>query len=231
MTRRPSPARLFLVLALTLGLAACDTTEVVEISNEIRVVDFSFGFDEYELSEDTRTASFVSDNIEDGSDREAVREALDDADLGAVVLLYADNTLILEGIEEGTFQALPVTTGVEGVVTVDGTDVPYVDYIVTYSYAFDDADLYFDVFSTARADSFDPEDEFAFFDSFLPDEIDLRLVTIPAETFSARTGLDASGETGTASSLQSDAAERFRTYADLARAFDLPGAAASSATQ
>ena len=165
-----------LALAFSFSLAACDVTEVYEVyedDDEVRVVDFSFDRDDYDLSDDGRVASFESDDVR-SSDREAIEAALATAGDGALVMLYADNALILDVETTGqTYTALPVTKGFE-IELGDGT--PVVDIVVTYTYAFDNEDLYFDVLSSAALD----------FDGFLPGEIDLRLVTVQADVFNAK---------------------------------------------
>ncbi|MFN3596874.1 MAG: hypothetical protein ACK41D_06350 [Rubricoccaceae bacterium] len=158
-------------LAAALFVAAgCDS--YVQRS-EVRVVDFSLDGRAYTVSTDGRVATFESDDITNTARRSAVRSALATAGDGALVLLYADNSLVLDVTPGQSWMALPVTRGFEA---VDAAGVPYVDYFVTYTYAFDNDDLYFDVVSTAQLSTI-PAAEL---DLVIPRRIDLRLVTIPA---------------------------------------------------
>jgi hypothetical protein len=178
-----SPSRAFL-LALGLGALALGGCDLYDDDDggfddpglEAVYVDFALDRDDYFLSEDGLVASFESSDINDSDEREAVEDALLGADEGAIVLLYVDGSLLFEN-GGGTWTALPVTRAYEAV----GDDgVPYVDYTVTYSYSYDDGDLYFDVFSSAELD----------FDTVLPGEIFCRLVTLPAFGLRANAGLD-----------------------------------------
>ena len=198
-----------LALALALSLTACDITEVYEDNTEVRVVDFEFDGDDYTLSDDGLVASFESDDVRSGNDRDAIESALRTAGDGALVMLYAENSLILDVEPGATYTALPVTKGFERVIIIDPEDPeqdePVVDITVTYTFAFDNEDLYFDVLSSAALD----------FDGFLPDDIELRLVTIDGTLFNAKQAeLQAAGKTGL----------DIRDYAAVAAAFDLPPA-------
>ena len=183
---RTSPRRMrrsltALALVALLSLAACDLTDdddgPIIVDSDIVYVDFSFDGDEYRLSEDGLIASFESDDIDDRDERDAIAAALSGAADGALVLLYVDGSLLFGDGGDGTWAALPVTQAYEAV----GSDgVPYVDYTITYAYSFDDADLYFDAFSSAQLDW---EDAF-------PSLIDFRLVTAPASAFATAGRVD-----------------------------------------
>ena len=160
-----------LALVAALSFTACDTyTEQV---SDVYVADFSLDGDAYALSSDGRVASYESDDINSGSQRDAVRRALRSAGDGAVVMAYIDSELVLDVTGTGqTYSALPITRGFEGGID----DVPFVDFIVTYEYSFDNEDFYFDFVSTAAID----------FSTFVPNSIDLRVVAIPATVFNKR---------------------------------------------
>lgn len=180
-----SPSRFLLLLAVlgsVVALGGCDFGDdddfIPDTGSEAVYVDFSFDGDEYIPSEDGRIASFESSQISDADERDAVEDALAGADEGAIVLLYADGSLLFEN-GEGTWTALPATVGYEN---VGNDDVPYVDFTVTYSYSYDDQDLYFDAFSSARLGEL--------FDDILPSQLDFRLVTLPASELRVNAGLD-----------------------------------------
>lgn len=201
---RLHPLRLVLAAFLALPLiltSGCDIYEDDEDElddDDIAVVEFSFDGDDASISEDDRIASFDTDDVTSSSDRAAVEDALDGADEGAVVLLYADGGLLFEG-GEGTWTALPVTRGLE---RLDTGGAPYVEYTLTYSYSYDDADLYFDVLSSIDLDTLTDE-EYAV---AVPGQIDLRLVTVREGAF-----------------LEAQAAGvDFQSYEAVRRAFALP---------
>ena len=180
-------ATLALLAALLPTLAACDSYYDDDDDVFVRVVDFELDTDGYDLSGDGLTASFDTDDIQGNADQDEVEDALRLAGDGALVLLYADNELILDVETTGqTYTALPVTKGFEA---VDDDGLPFVDYTVTFTYAFDNEDLYFDVISSAALD-FD-----TLFDALgVGGEIEFRLVTLEADVFAAKTaGL---GKTG-----------------------------------
>lgn len=177
-----------------LGLVGCDYNDdgddnFLDDSDAV-YVDFSFDRDNYQLSENGLIASFESSDIESSAERNAVEDALLGANDGALVLLYADGELVFEN-GAGTWTALPITVAYEA---TDTGGVPYVDYTVTYSYSYDDGDLYFDVLSSAALD----------FDTVLPQEVFCRLVVAPADALLGKTGLD------------------YTNYEAVRRAFNLP---------
>ncbi len=201
-----------LALAALLPLAACDTHDDRFDDDRdalVRVVDFELDTDGFELSDDTRTASFDTDDIQGNGDRDEVEDALRLAGDGALVLLYADNELILDVETTGqTYTPLPVTVGYE---TELDNGLPVVEYTVTYTYAFDNEDLYVDVLSSARSDSFPGADQDAgvLFVGLLPNEIEMRLVTLEADVFARK-----SSELKTAIDL--------RNYEQVKSVFNLP---------
>ncbi|OZC02016.1 hypothetical protein [Rubricoccus marinus] len=192
-------ATLFLLAALLPLASACDTYYEDDRDDRdalVRVVDFELDTDGFELSSDTRTASFDTDDIQGTSDRDEVEDALRFAGDGALVLLYADNELILDVSTTGqTYTPLPVTVGYE--VELD-SGLPVVEYTITYTYAFDNEDLYVDVLSSARSDSFPgaDQDPGVLFADLLPNEIEMRLVTLEADVYArksaelGKTGID-----------------------------------------
>ena len=206
----------FLTLAALLPLAACDYHDHDDDRDDdpfVRVVDFELDTDGYDLSSNTRTASYDIDDIQSGDDRDDVGDALRLAGDGALVLLYADNELILDVETTGqTYTPLPVTVGFE-TDPADGRQV--VEYTITYTYAFDNEDLYFDVLSSARSDSFVGGDERpgVLFESLLPREIEMRLVTLEADVvFNKQAEVQA--KTGNALD--------FRNYEQVKAVFGLP---------
>lgn len=172
-------------LALLLSVSACDTY-YEDDRGDVIVVDFTLDGDGYEVSDDGLVASFDTDDVELSSDRDGLRLALREAGDGALVAAYIDTELVLDVSGTGqTYSALPLTRGYEGQPILidedgDGTpeEIPYVDFTVTYEYSFDNQDFYFDVTSSAPLD----------WESFLPREIDMRVVTIPADVYYARAG-------------------------------------------
>lgn len=207
-------ATLLLLAALLPLASACDTyVDRDDDAPYLRVIDFELDTDGYALSADTRTASFDTDDIQQNDDRDNVEDALRLAGDGALVLLYADNELILDVQTTGqTYAPLPVTVGYE--VELD-SGLPVVEYTVTYTYAFDNQDLYVDVISSARSDSFPGGDRNpgALFDGLLPNEIEMRLVTLEADVvYSKQAQLNAQGKTGI----------DFRNYEQVKAVFGLP---------
>ena len=185
--RLSSLLSLSLVALLALGVSACDTYDDDDDGGPygVTVVDFSLDGDDFELSDDGQVASFVSDDIASDRARDDVRLALRNAGSGALVVLYADNSLILAGTE-GSYTALPVTVGQEILVTGEEGQDDVTTLAITYSYSFDDADLYFDVLSTTPLAA--SGDDVVSFDDFLPNRIDLRLVTVPADLYYGKAG-------------------------------------------
>ncbi len=197
---RSAPLRTSALVLAALALApGCDTyDDNNEDDDRINVVTFSFDGDDATISDDGRIASFDTDDIASANDQTAVEDALDEADLGGVVLLYADGGLVFDG-GEGTWTALPLTRAFEA---VNAADELFVDFTATYSYSYDDADLYFDVLSSAEFDGLSDED----YATVIPSQIELRLVTIREDDFAdARAaGVD------------------FESYAAVRQAFALP---------
>ena len=183
----PSLLSLGLVAALALGASACDSYDDDDDGPGygVAVVDFDLDGDDFELSADGQVASFASDDIASDRARDDVREVLRNAGSGALVMLYADNSLILEGTE-GSYTALPVTVGQEILVVGEEGQDDVTTLAVTYSYSFDDADLYFDVLSSTPLAA--SGDDVISFDDFLPNRIDLRLVTVPADLYYGKAG-------------------------------------------
>ena len=169
-----------IALVALLPLSACDThygdhDHDYDDGAFVRVIDFELDVDDYEVSEDGLVASYDTDDIQSNSDQDDVEDALRLAGDGALVLLYADNGFLLNVSTTGqTYTALPVTRGFEA---LDADDMPFVDYTVTFTYAFDNQDLYFDMISSAALDY-----EF-FLDEILGvgNEIEFRLVTLEAD--------------------------------------------------
>ena len=175
---------LLAALGLAVSLGACDTYYEDE-RGDVVVVDFTIDGDRYTASDDGLVASFNTDDVESAEDRDGLRIALREAGDGALVAAYVDTELVLavEGTGQ-TFSALPLTRGYEGNVLVDldddGTldDLFYTDFTVTWEYSFDNEDFYFDVSSSAPLE----------WGEFLPREIDLRVVSVPADVYYARAG-------------------------------------------
>ena len=176
---------LLAALGLVVSIGACDNY-YDDDRGDVVVVDFTIDGDRYVTSEDGLVASFSTDDVESASDRDGLRIALREAGDGALVVAYIDSELVLDVEGTGqTFSALPLTRGYEGQPILvdedgDGTpeEIPYVDFTVTYEYSFDNEDFYFDVSSSAPLEWGD----------FLPREIDLRVVSIPADVYYARAG-------------------------------------------
>ncbi|MEM6325748.1 MAG: hypothetical protein AAF791_01385 [Bacteroidota bacterium] len=195
-----------LALAAILPLAACDTYYDDDDDTFVRVIDFELDVDGYDVSGDGLTASYDLDDIQSRADQDDVADALRLAGDGALVLLYADNQLILDVETTGqTYTALPVTKGFEA---VDEDGLPFVDYTVTFTYAFDNQDLYIDVLSSAELD----------FDVLFGDvlgvgnEIEFRLVTLEADVvFSKQSEVAKTGR-----------ALDFRNYEEVKTVFGLP---------
>src|SRR5690606_36772564 len=192
---RQRPLRpLLAALGLAVVLGGCDFSDDdddVIVGPDVVLVRFSFDGDQYQLSADGLIASFESDAIEDASERRDVQDAVAGAADGALVLLYVDGGLVFDG-GEGTWAALPVTSAYEA-VSDDGT--PYVDYTIMYACSCDDADLYYDAFSSAQLD----------FDTVFPCVLDFRLVVAPASAFAV-----------------AGAEVDLRDYEAVRRALDLP---------
>ncbi len=177
-----------LALALPLVFAACDT---YESRRDVSVVDFQLDALDYDVSADSKTASFQSDNVDSGTARDEIEFALRSAGDGALVLLYINSELVqdFEGTGQ-TYSALPLSRSFEEVVLEESdTSIPVVGYTVSYEYSFDNDDLYFDVVSSAPATDFDTDPR-VLFDSVVPqrvergaDELDFRLVTIPSDRY------------------------------------------------
>lgn len=182
-----------LALAFSLVFAACDTYET---RRDVSVVDFRLDALDYDVSADSRTASFQTDNVDSGETRDEIEFALRSAGDGALVLLYIESELVqnFEGTGQ-TWAALPLSRSFEEVVLRDAdTTIPVVGYTVSFEYSFDNDDLYFDVVSSAPATDFD-NDPRVLFDSIVPqrveqgpDELDFRLVTIPADRYYGQAG-------------------------------------------
>lgn len=182
-----------LALAFSLVFAACDTYET---RRDVSVVDFRLDALDYDVSADNRTASFQTDNVDSGETRDEIEFALRSAGDGALVLLYIESELVqnFEGTGQ-TWAALPLSRSFEEVVLRDAdTTIPVVGYTVSFEYSFDNDDLYFDVVSSAPATDFD-NDPRVLFDSIVPqrveqgpDELEFRLVTIPADRYYGQAG-------------------------------------------
>ena len=199
-----------LVAALGLTLTACDTYDYDDDDGGraygVTVVDFDIDGDDFSLSDDGQVASFETGDISSAEARDDVRRALTDAGAGgggALVMLYADNSLILEGTD-GSYTALPVTVGQEIVVVGEEGQDDVATLAITYTYAFDDRDLYLDVLSTTPLEA--SGDDVVSFDDFIPNVIDLRLVTVPADLYYGKAG----------------ARIDLRDYEAVKRAFNLP---------
>ena len=182
---------LALVATLGLSLTACDTYEDDDDDGGraygVTVVDFTINGDDFTLSEDGQVASYETGDISSEEARDDVRRALAEAGNGALVMLYADNSLILENTD-GSYTPLPVTVGQEILVTggADGQSDDVTTLAITYTYAFDNQDLYLDVLSTTPLEA--TGDGFLAFEDFLPSVIDLRLVTVPADLYYGKAG-------------------------------------------
>ncbi|HEX9951171.1 MAG TPA: hypothetical protein VGB53_05335 [Rubricoccaceae bacterium] len=185
-----------------------------------RFVDFSLDPAGYQVSADSKTAGYESDDIDSGTTRASVERALATAGDGALVMLYIRSNLVnLDfGGESEPYSALPLSRSFDEIVLQQGpngttTTVPVVGYTASYEFSFDNGDLYFDVVSSAPATDFgaNPTD---FFDAIIPQRrvadgtpqaltpLRLRLVTVPATA--AKQGVD------------------MTDYAAVARAYGLP---------
>ena len=178
-----------LALALPLVFAACDTYET---RRDVSVVDFRLDALDYVVSDDNKTATFESDKVDSSTARDEIEFALRSAGDGALVLLYIDIELVntLSGADNGTWAPLPLSRSFEELVLQStDTTIPVVGYTASYEYSFDNDDLYFDVVSSAPATDFDADPR-VLFDSIVPqriedgpDQLDFRLVTIPADRY------------------------------------------------
>jgi hypothetical protein len=168
------------------------------------VVDFELDATDYSVL-NARTATYESDNIDSGTIRAAVEDALAEAGDGALVALYIDNQLVNESEEadQTTYTALPLSRGFDQLVLGD-TDadgqiddpVNVVGYTASYEYSFDNGDLYFDVVSSAPSSDFSTNPA-VLFDFIAPQvridgvpqglsELRFRLVTVPADEFNKK---------------------------------------------
>lgn len=197
--RRLPPMRslrtLALLTATVASLAACDVyTEDPDDDLRVRVVDFEFDRDDYSVSTDGTIASFESDDIASGSQRDALQAALRTAGDGAVVVAYIrTDFLISTSTADGqTYSALPVARAFRGEIPYDvdndGVEDEFVpvETVLSYEYSFDNEDFYFDVVSS------DPDSDFdagALFGFAIADDPNLRVVTIPADVFN-KTSVD-----------------------------------------
>lgn len=183
------PLRLSLLAALVLTLGACDTNDTFtdDGSLDVFVTDLTFDAQTYDLGGDDRTATFYSGNAQTSGD--ALEDALATAGDGDLVMLYIDVELVsfVDGADNGTWAALPLTRGFNEVLFDDGG--LGTTLLASYEYSFDNGNLYFDVVSSLPYTEF-ADDPDALFDTILPQragqgpsQIDLRLVVIPDELF------------------------------------------------
>lgn len=218
----PKLSFFIVMLGVAVSLAACDSTEVQD--SEVFVADFYFEGaqahavdgtcqtiegEEYCLSysfgEEDARAYTGADN--DSQIQEGIREMLDGADNGMVVIAYQ---AIPEEIDENgfpvnpTYYSMPYVQAVEGSAVIDGEVVPFVDYVTTLNYGYDDADFYLDIETSDGVSATEIEE------GDLTEFIDLRLVAIPGDVVYQ------------GSALRADLAELYPTYSDLAKAYDLP---------
>lgn len=192
---RSFPTLLLLALALALPLTACDSYyndgyddgyyDGQGSGSRVRVVDFEFDADDYDISDDGTTASFESDDIVDSGDRSRLTTALATAGDGAVVVAYVESSFLIDVSTTGqTYSALPVSRAFRGEIPYDvdndGTTDEFVpvETVLSYEYSFDNEDFYFDVVSS------DPESEFAagqLFGFAIDSDPQIRVVAIPAD--------------------------------------------------
>ena len=206
-----APMRLPLLALALLALPACDSQYdngyddgfydgqgTGTTAAGARFVDFSLDATRYQVSGDARTASYQSDDIDSGTTRGAVERALATAGDGALVMLYIKSYLVTNQSGQGdpTYSALPISRSFDEVVLAQGpngttTTVPVVGYTASYEFSFDNADLYFDVVSSAPSTDFGTDPR-VLFDGIAPqrynaaglpqgaDRLELRVVTVPA---------------------------------------------------
>ena len=162
--------------------AGCDNyQDIIVIGNDIIIRNFSIDGGDLDVSADGTIGSYH---------REVPELNSDVVDAGAV-LLYADGELIV-GCDAGdcapTWTPLPVTVGVDE----DGDE--YIDYSITYSYAYNIQDLYIDLIGSSPLD----------FGSLA--RTDFHLLLIPGNLYvgNARAGID------------------YTDYEAVQRAYDLP---------
>lgn len=187
--------RPFLTLALlALVLPACDGYDLGYDDGyddgqndrpQVRVVDFELDADSYAVSSNATTATFESDDIVSNSDRDALTRALSVAGDGALVAAYIDTDQVIESpTQSAAWSALPLSRTREEEVQfdVDGDgdlDTILVPLVASYEYSFDNEDFYFDIVSSVAGTEYgDPRD---LFDSLIPGDLRLRVVTIPAD--------------------------------------------------
>ena len=208
-----APMRLPLLALALLALPACDSQYdngyddgfydgqgTGTTAAGARFVDFSLDATRYQVSGDARTASYQSDDIDSGTTRGAVERALATAGDGALVMLYIKSYLVTNQSGQGdpTYSALPISRSFNQ-LSLGDTDgdgqiddpVDVVGYTASYEFSFDNADLYFDVVSSAPATDFGTDPR-SLFDAIAPqrsnaagdpqgaDRLELRVVTVPA---------------------------------------------------
>lgn len=143
--------------ATLFGISGCDVTSSNPVyDNGVRTQEFT-----------PRSTDFFVNESSDIAWYEWTTNLLTPAvvDRG-MVLLYARGDLVIIG-EDNTWTALPFTQGIE---PADGG--AYVDFTITYTYAFDVDLLYLSVISSAVG----------LVDDYIPSGIPFRLVTIPPGT-------------------------------------------------
>lgn len=213
---------LLVFLGVAMSFVACDSTEVRD--PDVFVADFYFeGADARPASDAGNCETFEDEEFcfvysleeqdarsyEGGDDdsqiQEGIREMLNGADNGMAVIAYwADPDFDDQGnVTRATYYALPHVDAFEDFALVDGEE-DLVTIVTTLSYAFDDADFYFDIGTS------DGVTATTIADSELTEFIDIRLVTIPGDVIYQ------------GSALRANLAELYPTYSDLARAYDLP---------
>lgn len=213
-----------LLLLLAGSFVACDEVINERGDPEIFVADFYFEGDDARPASDAGNCetfegeefcfvfSFGEEDAlsyqgvdDDAEIRQRIREMLDGADEGLAVIAYwADPDLDDQGnVTRATYYALPHVDAFEDFALVDGEE-DLVTIVTTLSYAFDDADFYFDIGTS------DGVTATTIAESELTEFIDIRLVTIPGDVIYQ------------GSALRANLAELYPTYSDLARAYDLP---------